>query len=224
MLRLPRNLLIYRFTQRRACHEISTSSFTKCSPATQFSLQGSQIGALATKSALRGSRTAAPATESAAEGAQSAVPAAPAPKSAHQDSHHAALPRRFVVAGAALCEWIFWMVDSMKEIWIFGKRNSLKMIHCWISTEDLGLSESVRLCVKAFVVHSLSALAIQRRLMSRMFGEAWKGRTCIFPMRAGGIRWFESSIESKKTREYVLSKECSQRFRNRLATAWYSGV
>ena len=29
---------------------------------------------------------------------------------------------------------------------------------------------------------------------------------------------------SRKNREYVLSKECSQRFRNRLATAWYSGV
>ena len=29
---------------------------------------------------------------------------------------------------------------------------------------------------------------------------------------------------SRKKREYVLSKECSQRFRNRLATAWYSGV
>ena len=50
------------------------------------------------------SSSAQSATKSATGDAQSA---APATKFAHPDSHRAALPRRFAVAGAALCERYF---------------------------------------------------------------------------------------------------------------------
>ena len=129
MLRLPRNLhfevhnrcachkiCVLRFTQRRACHEICTSRFTKCCPARfskcctcqEISTSSAQSAAPAAKSATEGAQSAALATKSATEGAQRAVPAT---KSAHQGPHRAALPMRFAVAGAALCERVTsWMI------------------------------------------------------------------------------------------------------------------
>ena len=92
VLRLPRNLQ-FQCAKRRSCHKACHWRCSKC-------CAGHEI---CTSSAP----SAAPATKFATEGAQSA---APATKSAHPDSHRAALPRRFAVAGAALCERIFFLI------------------------------------------------------------------------------------------------------------------
>ena len=71
-----------------ACHEICSSSAQSAAPATKPATGGSKCCAcheICTSSAP----SAAPATKSGTEGAQCA---APATKSAHPDSHRAALP------------------------------------------------------------------------------------------------------------------------------------
>ena len=112
---LPRNLhfqctkrrchktCYWRCSKRCACHEICSSSAQSAAPATKSATGGAQSAAPATNSAVPVHKVLLLPRNLLLE----MLKALRATKFAHPDSHRAALPRRFAVAGAALCERYF---------------------------------------------------------------------------------------------------------------------